>query len=143
MIQEENKYLVIRIRHKLDSQEKLDLAINRMEALGVTIIDYWDIKKIQEFNVHYANKPQNANSHYFLTAKTIEVDDSLSITDDDFQMLADDCLMWFGDDCLLKFQKEIPMPSPPICSMMYSIRENQLANVVWLLTIRKESLLIM
>ena len=72
MILEEYKYLVIRIRHRLDSQEKLDLAINRMEALGLTIIDYWDIKKIQEFNEHYANKPQNANRHYFLTAKTIE-----------------------------------------------------------------------
>ena len=113
MILEEYKYLVIRIWHRLDSQEKLDLAINRMEALGLTIISYLDIKKIQEFNEHYANKPQNANRHYFLTAKTIEVEDSLSITDDDFQMLADDCLMWFGDDCLLKLEKEIQMPSPP------------------------------
>lgn len=113
MILEEYKYLVIRIWHRLDSQEKLDLAINRMEALGLTIIGYRDIKKIQEFNEHYANKPQNANGHYFLTAKTIEVEDSLSITDDDFQMLADDCLMWFGDDCHLKLQKEIQMPSPP------------------------------
>ncbi len=33
--------------HKLDSQEKLDLAINRMEALGLTIIGNWDIKRIQ------------------------------------------------------------------------------------------------
>ncbi len=113
MILEEYKYLVIRIWHRLDSQEKLDLAINRMEALGLTIISYLDIKKIQEFNEHYANKPQNANGHYFLMAKTIEVEDSLSITDDDFQMLADDCLMWFGDDCLLKLEKEIQMPSPP------------------------------
>lgn len=113
MILEEYKYLVIRIMHKLDSQEKLDLAINRMEALGLTIISNWDIKRIQEFNEHYANKPQNANRHYFLTAKTIEVEDSLLITDDDLQILADDCLMWFGDDCLLKLQKEIPMPSPP------------------------------
>lgn len=110
---EEYKYLVIRIRHKLDSQEKLDLAINRMEALGLTIIGNMDIKMIQEFNEHFANKPHIANSLYFLTAKTIEVEDSLSITDDDFQMLADDCLMWFGDDCLLCLQKEIPMPSPP------------------------------
>ena len=113
MILEEYKYLVIRIMHKLDSQEKLDLAINRMEALGLTVIDNWDVKRIQEFNKHYANKPQNTNRHFFLTAKTIEVDDSLSITDDDFQILADDCLMWFGDDCLLKLQKEIQMPSPP------------------------------
>ena len=113
MILEEYKYLVIRIWHRLDSQEKLDLAINRMEALGLTIMDYFDIKKIQEYNEHFANKPHIVNSLYFLTAKTIEVDDSLSITDDDFQILADDCLMWFGDDCLLKLQKEIQMPSPP------------------------------
>ena len=46
MILEEYKYLVIRIWHRLDSQEKLDLAINRMEALGLTIISYLDIKKI-------------------------------------------------------------------------------------------------
>jgi len=113
MILEEYKYLVIRIRHELDSQEKLDLAINRMEALGLTIMDYFDIKKIQEYNEHFANKPHILNSRYFLTAKTIEVEDTSSITDDDFQMLADDCLMWFGDDCLLCLQKEIPWPSEP------------------------------
>ena len=122
MILEEYKYLVIRIMHKLDSQEKLDLAINRMEALGLTIMDYFDIKKIQEYNEHFANKPHILNSRYFLTAKTIEVEDTSSITDDDFQMLADDCLMWFGDDCLLRLQKRNPMPSPPSCSKMFSIK---------------------
>ena len=55
MILEEYKYLVIRIMHKLDSQEKLDLAINRMQALGLTIISNWDIKRIQEFNEHYVS----------------------------------------------------------------------------------------
>lgn len=113
MTLEEYKYLVIRIRHKLDSQEKLDLAINRMEALGLTILGHWDIERIQEFNERFANKPQIANKQYFLRAKTNEVEDSSSVADDDFQMLADDCLMWFGDDCLLSLQKEIPMPSPP------------------------------
>ena len=112
MIFEEYKYLVIRIKHNLDSQEKLDLAINRMEALGLTIISKCDIKQIQEFKEHSANKPHFAN-RYFLTAKTIEVEDSIKITDNDYQMLADDCLMWFGDDCILKLQKEIQMPSLP------------------------------
>lgn len=112
MILEEYKYLVIRIKHNLDSQEKLNLAINRMEALGLTIISKCDIKQIQEFKEHYANKPHFAN-RYFLTAKTIEVEDSITATDNDYQMLADDCLMWFGDDCILKLQKEFQMPSPP------------------------------
>lgn len=109
----EYKHFVIRIKHKLDSQDKLDLAINRMEALGLTITTNWDIKKIQKFNEHYANKPDTINSRYFLSAKTIEMEDFSSITDDDFQMLADDCLMWFGGDCLLKLQKEFQMPFLP------------------------------
>lgn len=109
----EYKHFVIRIKHKLDSQDKLDLAINRMEALGLTITTNWDIKKILEFNERFTNKPDIINSRYFLSAKTIEMEDISSITDDDFQMLADDCLMWFGDDCLLKLEKEFQIPSLP------------------------------
>jgi hypothetical protein len=111
MIKEYNHF-VIRIKHKLESQDKLDLAINRMEALGLTIISNWDIKKIQEFNEHFASNPNMINNRFFLSAKTIEMEDFSSITDDDFQKIADDCLMWFGDDCLLKLEKEFQMPSP-------------------------------
>lgn len=69
MILKTYKHLVIRIRHNLDSQEKLDLAINRMEALGLTIISKWDINKIKEFYERFANKPQITNIKYFLSAK--------------------------------------------------------------------------
>lgn len=119
MILKTYKHLVIRIRHNLDSQEKLDLAINRMEALGLTIISKWDINKIKEFYERFANKPQITNIKYFLSAKTIEVENPSSISDDDFQMFADDCLMLFGNDCLLSLQEEIPMSTVPYFDVFF------------------------
>ena len=92
--------LVISINHQLDSQERIDLAINKMQEVGITVVSAWSYDDIQE---EAEESPKNI--YPYITAVSSPFEDIESISGDEYEQLADKCLGCIDGSCYLEISK--------------------------------------